>query len=63
MNKHQILKEGQISNVTKITNEPKIKKKEHKISKQTQITNEPKILKDHQISKQTPKFIRSLNFQ
>ena len=47
----------------KLQMNPKLKKKEHKISKQTQITNEPKILKDHQISKQTPKFIRSLNFQ
>ena len=37
MNKHQILKEGQISNVTKITNEPKIKKKN------TKFLNKPKL--------------------
>ena len=39
-NKHQILKQDQISDDTQITNEPQIFK-DHQISKQTQIMNEP----------------------
>ena len=42
MNEQEILKEGQISNDTQITNEPNFFK-EHQISKQTQITNETQI--------------------